>query len=300
MSELNTIPNILIGGAPKCGTSSLFDWLTQHRLIQGSKPKEPFVLMDYNHPLYNAELDFKNNGWGCYSKIFETEEGCLYLEGSTHYIYQTDIISKLNQLEVKPFVIFVLRNPTDRLYSSFVYSKNNLSSIDSNITFENYIEKMLNGEKLEVGSIPSKYVLNRDLNYGRYSEFLYTWFDKYDVNLIKVVFFEDLISNPKKVVSEIFKFIGIEGEIDSIKFERKNESKDVKNKKVHRFLQGINRSINDSAIKRILKNWYFKLQKSNEEEYFPLELRNRINEYYFQCNKELSTLLNKDLSKWEK
>ena len=48
--SLNKKPSFFIIGAPKCGTTSLADWLRDHNNIFMSDPKEPhFFNTDSNH-----------------------------------------------------------------------------------------------------------------------------------------------------------------------------------------------------------------------------------------------------------
>ena len=47
------IKTIFIAGAPKCGTSSLFNWFSTHPEICSSKNKEPFYFIDEKSPLKN-------------------------------------------------------------------------------------------------------------------------------------------------------------------------------------------------------------------------------------------------------
>jgi hypothetical protein len=65
------LPNLIIGGAPKCGTSSLFQWLADHPEVCGSRVKEIFYLMDRDHPLLKAESNFHNHGLCGYESYFK-------------------------------------------------------------------------------------------------------------------------------------------------------------------------------------------------------------------------------------
>jgi hypothetical protein len=54
-----SLPNLVIAGAPKCGTSSLFYWLADHPQACGSTVKETFYLMDEEHPLRRKRKVFR-------------------------------------------------------------------------------------------------------------------------------------------------------------------------------------------------------------------------------------------------
>ena len=44
--NLNYLPNVIIAGAPKCGTSSLYFWLSAHPEVKASMVKETFFFAD--------------------------------------------------------------------------------------------------------------------------------------------------------------------------------------------------------------------------------------------------------------
>jgi len=46
MSTKKIFPNLVIAGAPKSGTSSLFFWLAAHPEVCGSQKKETYFLAD--------------------------------------------------------------------------------------------------------------------------------------------------------------------------------------------------------------------------------------------------------------
>src|SRR5688572_5812110 len=47
------LPNVIIAGAPKCGTSSLFRWLTDHPQVGGSTMKETYFFIDPESHMYD-------------------------------------------------------------------------------------------------------------------------------------------------------------------------------------------------------------------------------------------------------
>lgn len=57
------VPSLIIAGAPKCGTTSLFDYLIRHPDIGGSSVKETHYFMDCNYPLYNSKANYDDQAW---------------------------------------------------------------------------------------------------------------------------------------------------------------------------------------------------------------------------------------------
>ncbi len=75
------IPNYLVIGASKCGTSSLCRLLGQHPDMFMSTPKEPNFFC-YDH-VYEK-------GWAWYESLFDRADGKLAIgEGTTQYSQRT-------------------------------------------------------------------------------------------------------------------------------------------------------------------------------------------------------------------
>ena len=68
-------PNLVVGGAPKCGTSTFFRWLSSHPDVCGSEPKETFFLMDRDSPLLNRDCNVHEHGLQSYGSFFKHHRG---------------------------------------------------------------------------------------------------------------------------------------------------------------------------------------------------------------------------------
>ncbi len=78
------LPNTIIIGAQKAGTSSLYDWISQHPEVYG----DPSV-KDY--PFFSLEDNF-SQGLETFSKMFNPkEEKKVILHGSVSYIYFSEL-----------------------------------------------------------------------------------------------------------------------------------------------------------------------------------------------------------------
>ena len=122
----NKLPNFLIVGAAKSGTSSLHNYLNQHPQVfmpsynkEGIKVKEPrFLIKDLvQHRLHNGVWSFEE-----YQSLFDYvkdekaigESTVLYL-----YYYKHTIKNIKHYLGEDVKIIIILRNPADRAYSAF-------------------------------------------------------------------------------------------------------------------------------------------------------------------------------------
>ena len=221
------LPNLLIIGVPKAGTTSLFSYLNLHKEVFGSSPKEP----GYFHPLrWGEELSAITK----YEKAFAGYSNQKYaMEATPGYFYGGQKVSdKMKELLPNSRVIVVLRDPVQRLFSFYKY-KLSLGHIDSGLSFDHYLEKcksMSIHEKIKKE--------NYDfwgMEGGFYADLLETWESLYGNNL-KVCFFDDLVKDRVLFTSKICDWLGIEFEnIDSNKMIIENKSMLYRSKMLQNF-----------------------------------------------------------------
>ena len=123
------LPNFLIVGAAKCGTSSLHNYLNQHPDIfmplynkKGMKVKEPrFLIKDLvEHRLHNGVWNFQE-----YQSLFVDVRGAKAVGESTVlylYYYEHAIKNIKHYLGEDVKIIIMLRNPIDRAYSAYSFA----------------------------------------------------------------------------------------------------------------------------------------------------------------------------------
>lgn len=115
------VPNVVIAGAPKCWPSSVFNWLAAHPEVGSPREKELFYLMDKGHPLLKRNSNYHDHGLDGYNTYFQDLNGNykVIIEATTHYIYQQTAIDVLSNLDSCPHIIFMLKKPSQRVYSGF-------------------------------------------------------------------------------------------------------------------------------------------------------------------------------------
>ena len=221
------LPNLLIIGVPKAGTTSIFSYLNLHKDVFGSNPKEP----GYFHPLRWGE---KLVNIAKYEKAFSGYSNQKYaMEATPGYFYGGKKVSdKMKNLLPNSKVIIVLRNPVQRLFSFYKY-KLSLGHIDSGLSFDDYLEKCK--------SMPINEKIKKE-NYdfwgmegGLYADLLEAWHSTYGDN-IKVCFFDDLVKDRVQFTSDICSWLGIDFEnIDSTKMVIENKSMLYRSKSLQNF-----------------------------------------------------------------
>ena len=112
-------PNLFIPGAAKSGTSTLHEILNYHPNISMSSVKEPFFWVNQNF------LHYTQKNWDNYLSLFKEKKNATFRgESSTGYMLFPEFLDRIKILEVENLkLIFILRNPIDRIYSHYWYLK---------------------------------------------------------------------------------------------------------------------------------------------------------------------------------
>ena len=300
------LPNVLIAGAPKCGTGSVFSWLANHPKVCTSHVKETFFLMDNGHPLLNKSCNYHEHGLDGYQTFFShCDPDCdVILEATTHYIYQQTALDVLSSLNPVPQVIFILRKPSDRVYSSFQYTKNNLANLDKTISFRQFTD-IIKSERAEplINRLArdSAYVLRNDIKYSRYIDYIPAWVSRFGKERVHVFLFEDMKRDPRTFMRNLSKRIGIDpGFYEDYDFIPYNETFYIKNQVLHRWIREIAKLIPQSVFKGLMKKIYLGIQADKPE----LTLEDSMTLSGLECefrpfNQRLAQELGIDITVWD-
>jgi hypothetical protein len=197
----------LIIGAGKCGTTSLYAFLSQHPQIAVGNSSSPTRSGDQGSKgdvnFEQKEIDFFTEYW---DKGFEWYRGLwknwnpsshkIALEASPNYTkcpIRANAAERIASLKNKAHFkfIYLMRNPIDRIESAYTYSRGTKWS--AGLNYYN------NGEGIEDDFlIPSMYAMQLDQYYSR--------FPSSDIFLAD---FEDLKKNPEDLLQKICKFLDI-------------------------------------------------------------------------------------------
>ena len=296
------LPNFLIVGAAKSGTSSLHNYLNQHPDVfmpsytnYGLKVKEPRFLIKekvknrlpkgiWNFDLYKKL--FKNAN----SKKAIGESTVLYL-----YFYEQAIINIKKYLGKNVKIIIMLRNPIDRAYSAYLFASR---THQENQSFK---DALMNAkQRFDSDDSLSPMILYKEL--GLYYEMVKAY--KQEFNDVHIILYDDFTLQTNLQVKRVFDFLNISSnyDVDTSKVSnsggRKWDSRVMKYilmregimKFIIRFLLPENTRI---KIKNILiRSFTSKADKMDKS------IKEELLEYYRIDIQLLEKLINKDLSKW--
>ncbi|MFT4803340.1 MAG: hypothetical protein ACI9YE_000532 [Psychroserpens sp.] len=127
MKDLKKImPDIVVAGAPKCGTSALISLLQKHPQVSGTSMKEP-NFFSTTEGVVNSKLGkygpnfsgkyHKGQSW--YRKVFN-EESKTCIDGSTLYFINQESPELIKKHAPDVKIIIMLRDPAERIFSHYL------------------------------------------------------------------------------------------------------------------------------------------------------------------------------------
>lgn len=210
-------PNFFIVGAPKCGTTALSTYLGSHPDVFFAEEKEPHFFST-DMPDYTKTHDLDK-----YLKNFESDSAnvkCIG-EGSTWYMFSKVAIENILEFNDEAKIIAMVRNPIDMAES--LYYQFLLGFEENANTFEEawgLQESRSLGKNIPKMNTPVRLQYKEVCSLGSQLQRLV---DAVPANQLKIILFDDFITDTRKVYNEVLTFLEIP-ENNDVEFSRVNES----------------------------------------------------------------------------
>lgn len=299
-----TIPNFLIIGAAKAGTTSLYYYLKQHPDIYMSELKEPHFFS-----FEGETLTFRRAGnqpdpinqtaitnWESYCALFEgvTTEKCIG-EASPSYLHTPKAAEGIKARIPDAKLIAILRHPAERAYSGFLGQY--LSGVEKGVPYLSDFAAAVHSEAQFERENWTPIFFYKKL--GFYYEQLKYYYSLFDREQIYVCFNEDLQKQPTKTLQAIFKFLEIDETFVPDTSVKAGASGIPKNQFLYRFLK--QKSMKSALKPLIPKGFGQKFEKAMlNKPKLSAEMRQELIKVYRDDILKLQDLLQKDLSAWLK
>lgn len=294
------ISHVIIGGAPKSGTSAVFKYLSAHPEVSSSSVKETAFFIECDDANIKACKEK-------YDQLFFKKKGSkILLEGSSGYLgYSALVAPKVKKILGKDTkFIFILRNPAERIYSYYWYSVG-LGNIPQSLSFSNYLDACLRYEENGVIKYGLKVYDLLQLQHGKYAENLKLYISTFGANNIEILSFDRLSDDPRLFMFDVCDFMGINRSFfTNYEFRKVNVTQTAKLTSVHHMAVWANRTMEPflrkfPRLKELLKNNYQKVNIKTVG-YRPMEKEDmqRLNEYYRHSLSTLSGIVNKKFFPW--
>jgi hypothetical protein len=236
-----TLPNFIIIGAAKAGTTALYYYLKQHPQIYMSPVKEPrFFAFGPGDVEFGGPGDVELHrsivvNLEAYQALFRDVSGELAVgEASPVYLCNPKAAGRIASLVPNARLVAILRHPVERAYSHFLHL------IRDGVEPLTDFSQALEAEEERARDNWEYRWRYKEL--GFYSVQLKNYFDIFDRKQMKIYLYEDFDADPKSVLSDIYRFLGVDDTFVADTSVRYNTSGVPRSKFVHALLSKLQKA----------------------------------------------------------
>ena len=274
-----TLPNFLIVGAQKCGTTSLHDILNEHPQANMSNLKE--INFFYSEDKYAKGLDH-------YKSYFKNPDSNHRVTGesSPGYICSPGIHKLIHQDLGNIKIVIILRDPIKRAFSQYWDNRRQLKeTMSESEIIDNYLE--------------TEYSKNRKGYFSRgvYYSDVKKYVELFGKKNVHIIILENLIKNQTSELQQLYNFLGIDKDKGFQKLPKSSNSAMVwKNPFYSYFLN------NPSKTKYIplkaRRLFFFGKQETFKYDLPEQSHIDKLKEFYKPWNKKLEDFISINLEVW--
>ena len=215
-------PDLFIVGAPKSGTTSLYDYLAGHPDVYMCPVKEPLYFCPDVRSGVGTRLEYPHDE-AAYLALFDDAGTEKRLgEATTRYLVSHQAASLVHEFQRDAYAIAMLRNPVDMLYA--LHNERVSQGHEPIADFEEALaadDDRAHGRRLP----PSANVLGGVYRESaRYAEGLDRWFNALGRERVHVIVFEDFARDTQTEFRRVLEFLGIDPDYRPETFEARNSS----------------------------------------------------------------------------
>ena len=291
-----TTPNFFIIGAPKCGTTTVADWLRSHPDVFVPPGKEPHHFnKDHNFVVYR---DYQE-----YLRLFARGSGKKAVgEASVFYLYSEVAVSEIEKTFSDAKYVVCLRNPVDMAVS---LHRELRFSLNENLT-DFYRAWTLSPERRKGDAVGVWCREPKHLDYQSVCSLgmqVRRLLETVPAERVHFILLDDLATFPRETYRELLRFLGLPDD-GRRSFQASNSAKKVRWPTLKRFVRvlgGVRRRF--PVGRRLgLLNWINQLNSEPVPATDPLtkEQRRELVEFYSADVALLGELLGRDLCEWSR
>jgi hypothetical protein len=205
------LPDYLIIGAQKCGTSSLYAYLSNHpQILPAFKKEVGFFNRTYHHGPRYYQSYFPHRDLRLETDRPRTITG----EATPDYLFHGGVAGRVADLVPGVHLIVLLRDPVRRAFSHY---QHNVRFGFEDRSFERAVEEEMRRLEADGAMIDDDETyqdpFRRRFSYvarGRYLQQLDRWLLSFPVEQMLVLRSEDLFSEPTFIYHRVLEFLGVE------------------------------------------------------------------------------------------
>ena len=210
-SSSRVLPDFIIIGAGRAGTTALYTYLIQHPSIitASTDNDEPVADLHFFEYMISDKISW-------YKSHFPRKSKNSFVTGefTSTYMYHKNVPERIFNLIPKIKLIVILRNPIDKAYSTYnqqSHFNEVTSSFEETIKAEfaridlnkNHIEYTNNNPNFD------NYVEYNIIRHGIYFNYLEKWFKIFPKKQIFVVDSNELENFPQQTLNKVFEFLNL-------------------------------------------------------------------------------------------
>ncbi len=192
------LPNLILLGAQKSGSTAVYDWLSQHPDIFGNPAMKDF-------PFF-CDPRYYERGPDWFAEHFRGQHAESYiLHGYVHYLFLgSEIAQRLHKFNPELRLIVLLRNPVERAFSGWLQACKTGHETDS--VFASALQPDRNDQ---LHSLHDR-VYRSYLSHGLYGKQLQQYLRVFPREQIHIELYESVQQNPAALCERLFTFLGID------------------------------------------------------------------------------------------
>jgi len=288
-------PNFFIIGAPKCGTTSLAKWLSDHPQVYMSPVKEPHYFNRDHHYRNIPEED-------AYVRLFDgvTDAHRAVGEASVFYLFSDVAVPEIEAAVSGARYIVMIRNPVEMAHS--LHEQQLVAGNEHIEDFETAWEK--SDRRLQRKDVtfwcrePKLLAYTEVCKLGKQIERLY---ETVPEERVHVIVFDDLEENASREYQKTLQFLNLD-KYNRTDFSAHNTAKERTSQWLRRVVKGVNAVKQSLGLYRLGTGIMDQLDKlnTNYRSRPPLSPRVRqdVARYFEDDVRRLSGVLDRDLTHW--
>lgn len=287
-------PNFFIIGAPKCGTTSLAAWLSDHPQVFFSPYKEPHHFNTDENSVWIPDRDE-------YESLFKgaSERHLAIGEGSVWYLHSKHAVPNIEQYAPQAKYIVCLRNPVEMAYS--LHEQQIFSGNENTLDFRE--AWCLNNARLSGEAVsrwcrePTHLAYRTACLLGAQLQRLYANVPRERVH---VVLLDDVKRDPRDAYLKVLAFLRVDDDGRTV-FAVKNPAKARKSMLLRRAVQvlgGLKRGLGIKYNFGLLNALDKKNIQYRARAPLSPDMRSQLQDYFTEDIALLERLLGKDLQHW--
>jgi hypothetical protein len=304
---MTRVPNLFIVGAPKSGSTSLYEYLREHPDVFMSAVKEPCY--------FAADLALDKSGnfmrYGQDEKLYfdlfsEAGDAKVAGEASTRYLYSQQAPRLIHGIAAEARIVAVLRNPVDMMHS--LHAHKMAAGTEDIADFEQALaaeDDRHAGQRIPPFSNPK---LATYTDRARFGEQVERWIATFGRERVRVMIFEEMVADPALAFRRLLEFLGIDPDFQPSSFAAHNVAHDSRSPTLRRVLNSrvpqwvawrlMPRVIGDLPTRTLVRRFSQGTLQRRQIERAALspELRRRLEAELAPDVKRLSQLLGRDMS----